>query len=97
MHHLIHILNNPNFNVYEILMLVCFGASWPVAVLKTYQTKSIKGKSMLFLVLILLGYIFGTIYKITTDLDYVIWLYIANGVLVLADMTLWFMYRNNNN
>jgi len=97
MQHLIHILNNPNFNAYEILMLVCFGASWPVAVLKTYQTKSIKGKSFLFLVLILLGYIFGVIYKITTDFDYVIWLYIANGVLVLADMTLWFMYKDNNN
>lgn len=78
-------------------MLVCFGISWPVAVLKTYTTKSVKGKSFLFLLLILLGYIFGIIHKIIYSFDYVIWLYILNGFLVLADMTLWFMYKDNEN
>jgi len=79
-----------------MLMLVCFGASWPVAVLKTYKSKTVKGKSFLFLFLILLGYLFGIIYKITTNFDYVIWLYVANLLLVFADMTLWFMYKDNN-
>ena len=77
-------------------MLLCFGISWPVAVMKTYKTKCVKGKSFLFLFLILLGYIFGTLHKIIYNFDYVIWLYIANGLLVLADMTLWFMYKDNN-
>lgn len=92
----LQLLHNPDFSYYEILMLLCFGISWPVAVIKTYTTKSVKGKSFLFLFLILLGYIFGIIHKIIYSLDYVIWLYIINGLLVLADMALWFMYRNND-
>lgn len=91
-----HFLAHPNFSIYEILMLVCFGVSWPVALIKTYQSKSVKGKSFLFLFLILLGYVFGTIHKVIYNLDYVIWLYVANGILVVADMTLWFKYKDNN-
>ena len=93
---MLHFLTNPNFSVYEISMLICFGISWPVAVIKTYKSKSVKGKSFLFLFLILLGYVFGTIHKVIYNFDYVIWLYIANGLLVLADMALWFKYKNNN-
>lgn len=96
LHHILHALNNSKFSYYEISMLVCFGISWPVAVLKTYQTKSVKGKSFLFLFLILLGYIFGIIHKCVYNLDYVIWLYIINGLLVLTDMALWFRYKDNN-
>lgn len=77
-------------------MLVCFGISWPVAVIKTYKTKTVRGKSLLFLILILLGYIFGIIHKLIYNLDYVIWLYIINGLLVFADMALWFKYKDNN-
>lgn len=92
----INYLNNPNFSYYEILMLLCFGVSWPVALLKTYKTKSVKGKSFLFLLLVLMGYVFGTIHKLIYNFDYVIWLYIINGVLVFADMTLWFIYKKND-
>lgn len=91
-----HLLHTPNFSYYEILMLICFGVSWPVALLKTYKTKSVKGKSILFLLLILLGYVFGIIHKLVYSPDYVIWLYILNGMLVFADMTLWFIYKDNN-
>lgn len=96
--HLTHLqfLTNPDFSYYEILMLICFGVSWPIAVLKTYQTKCVKGKSFLFLLLILFGYIFGTIHKIIYNFDYVIWLYVINGLLVLTDMALWFRYKDNN-
>ncbi len=90
------ILINPDFSLYEILMLICFGISWPVAVIKTYKSKSVKGKSFLFLFLILLGYVFGIIHKVIYNFDYVIWLYVANGLLVLADMALWFKYKDNN-
>lgn len=93
---MLDLLKNPNFSYYEILMLVCFGISWPVAVIKTYKTKTVKGKSFLFLVLILLGYVFGIIHKLIYNLDYVIWLYIINGLLVFADMALWFKYKDNN-
>ena len=40
---------------FEAGMLICFGASWPFAVMKTYKSKNVKGKSRLFLTLIAKG------------------------------------------
>lgn len=80
-------------SIFEIVMLICFGASWPFAVIKTYKSKNVEGKSILFLSLILLGYIFGIIHKIIYSPDIVIWLYVLNGVLVLADIALYFHYK----
>lgn len=82
-------------SVFEIVMLVCFGSSWPFAVAKTYKTKNVKGKSILFLSLILIGYIFGILHKIFYNYDYVIYLYVLNGIMVLADIALYFRYKNN--
>ncbi len=78
---------------FEIGMLVCFGASWPFNVIKTYTTKSAKGKSFVFLWLIFIGYLSGILHKIYFLYDNVIWLYVFNAVLVLADMVLAYMYR----
>lgn len=83
-------------SIYEILMLICFGASWPFAVHKTYKTKNVKGKSVLFLSLIFIGYICGIIHKCIYKPDAVIMLYVVNLILVGADLTLWFKYRNND-
>ena len=78
---------------YEAGMLICFGASWPVAVSKTFRTKNVKGKSRLFLALIMLGYVCGIINKLLYSLDIVIWLYIANLALVSADFFLVLLYK----
>ncbi len=83
-------------SIYEALMLICFGASWPFAVLKTYRTKNVKGKSLVFLSLIIIGYICGIIHKCIYKLDAVLLLYIVNLVLVSADMVLCVKYRNND-
>ena len=69
-------------SIFEAGMLICFGASWPFAVRKTFKTKSVKGKSKLFLILIILGYIFGMINKIQNSVDIVFWLYVINLLLV---------------
>ena len=53
-----------HFSIFEILMLVCFGASWPFALIKTYKTKVVKGTSRLFLSLIFIGYLCGILHKI---------------------------------
>ena len=34
--------------VFEILMIVSFGISWPINVMKSIRTKSTKGKSIFF-------------------------------------------------
>lgn len=83
-------------SIFEILMLICFGASWPFAVAKTYKTKNVKGKSILFLSLIFFGYLCGIAHKILFHPDMVVYLYVLNGLLVLADIVLWFQYRNND-
>ena len=78
----------------EAGMLICWGASWPFQVAKTYKTKDVRGKSILFLWLVEIGYIFGLLYKLFYNLDCVILLYLYNFLLVGADIVLYYMYRN---
>lgn len=78
---------------FEILMLVCFGAAWPFSIYKSYRSKEVAGKSLLFLLVIFVGYVAGTVHKIFYLFDYVIILYILNGVMVLIDITLYFRNR----
>jgi hypothetical protein len=78
---------------FEITMLVCFGASWPFSVHRTWKTKNVVGKSPVFLTLVIVGYIAGIVHKIMYKLDPVIWLYALNAVMVSADLFLWTRYR----
>lgn len=82
-----------SMSIFEAGMLICFGASWPFAVMKTYRSKSVKGKSRLFLSLIIIGYIFGMINKILNSVDIVFWLYVINLLLVSMDFYLCLLYR----
>ena len=43
--------------ILEIIMIVSFGASWPMNVMKSWKARTTKGKSLAFLVLIFFGYI----------------------------------------
>lgn len=79
--------------LFEFLMLCCFGASWPFAILKSIRSKSAKGKSLGFMVLIELGYIFGIIHKIFFYYNWVIWAYVALFILVAIDIVLYFRNR----
>ena len=83
-----------SMSFFEAGMLICFGASWPFAVMKTYKSKNVKGKSRLFLTLIILGYICGIINKILNSVDIVFWLYIINLLLVGTDFAFCLIYRN---
>lgn len=78
--------------IFEIFMVVCFGASWPLNVIKSYRARSTKGKSLAFLLLIFVGYIFGIIAKITAESYkwYVMFFYVLNLVMVGADLILYF-------
>ena len=81
-------------SVLEAGMMICFGASWPFQVAKTYKTKNVKGKSILFLWLIELGYVMGMLHKIFYSYDPVIFLYLLNFILVGTDMIFYYMYKN---
>lgn len=75
--------------IFEIVMLICFGAAWPFSVYKSYTSKKNSGKSLGFLLVIFIGYISGIIYKITGTGDSVIYLYILNAIMVLTDIILY--------
>ncbi len=74
-------------------MLVCWGASWPAAIRKSLKSKSTRGKSLLFMILIFSGYIFAIINKMLRGFDYVFWFYILVMGMVLVDICLYFRNR----
>ena len=82
--------------VFEIGMLICFGAAWPISILKTLKSKTVAGKSLIFMVIVELGYISGICYKLTGNLDKVIILYILNAIMVSFDIALYIKYRKTD-
>ncbi len=80
--------------ILEIIMVVSFGASWPLNVMKSYRARTTKGKSLAFLVLIFFGYIAGIVSKLTADSFkwYVLFFYVLNLIMVGIDLILY--YRN---
>ncbi len=83
--------------LFEILMIVSFGASWPFNVIKSYKARTAKGKSLLFLCLIIFGYIAGIASKFMNEAYmadfgskwYVLFFYVLNLIMVSADLLLY--------
>ncbi|MBQ7949136.1 MAG: hypothetical protein IJ284_05180 [Clostridia bacterium] len=81
--------------VLESIMLICFGISWPVSVYKSVTSKSTKGKSLVFMIAIIVGYIAGIMGKIIGgNHNYVLVLYIINLLFVSVDFVLYFVNRH---
>ncbi len=76
-------------------MIVLFGFSWPANVIKSYKARTTKGKSLLFLILIFTGYLFGITGKLISDTFnlqekwYVLFFYVLNTIMVGADLILY--------
>lgn len=87
----------------EGTMLVCFGVSWPFSIWKSWRTKNVSGKSVVFLWLIFLGYLAGMTSKVFRSLapeatiEPVTALYAVNAVLVFIDIFLYYRYRRAAN
>ena len=80
--------------IFEFIMLACFGLSWPISVYKSIKSKSTQGKSVVFIVAIIIGYISGIIGKIINDqLTYVLIIYCFNLMVVSIDLILFFINR----
>ena len=83
--------------ILEIIMIVSFGASWPLNVLKSYRARSTKGKSLAFLFLIFFGYIAGITSKLVNEAYmasfaqkwYVLFFYVLNFIMVGADLVMY--------
>ena len=83
--------------ILEIIMVVSFGASWPLNVMKSYKARTTKGKSLGFLLLILFGYIAGITSKLVNETYmqnigqkwYVLFFYVLNFIMVGTDLMLY--------
>ena len=88
--------------ILEIVMIVSFGISWPMNVIKSYKARTTKGKSLAFLLLILFGYVAGIASKFVNETYmasiatkwYVLVFYILNFIMVSVDLC---MYIRNYN
>ena len=79
--------------VFEALMVICFGLSWPLSVYKSWKSRTVKGKSLLFEVFIWIGYACGMTGKIIMhNITYVFVFYVINICMVSVDLCLY--YRN---
>lgn len=83
-----------NFShLLEAGMLVCFGFSWPLSVVKAYKARTAKGTSLAFIILIITGYIAGISAKIINNqFNYVLGVYFLNLAIVSANV---FVYIRN--
>ena len=83
--------------ILEIIMVVSFGASWPLNVMKSYKARTTKGKSLGFLLLIFFGYIAGIASKLVNEAYmqnisqkwYVLFFYVLNFIMVGTDLLLY--------
>ncbi len=80
-------------SIFEAVMMICFGAAWPFSIYKSYTSRSNQGKSLLFLIVVEIGYISGIIHKILYSFDLVFYLYAFNMLLVTTDILL---YKRNS-
>ena len=79
---------------FELGMIICFGIGWPVSVFKAIKTKDVSGKSPLFMIIILLGYLSGLTHKVVYSWDIVILVYLFNTIMVALDLALYYKYSS---
>jgi hypothetical protein len=78
--------------VLEAAMLICFGVSWPISARKLIRSRTIKGVSEVFLWLVFIGYILGSIGKAVFNPTYVLGVYLFNSTMVGINLVIY--YRN---
>ncbi len=75
----------------EVIMLVCFGMSWPINAYRNFKAKSAKGMSLAFILLIIFGYVAGIGAKIITgNFTYVLAVYLINLAIVGVNLAIYF-------
>lgn len=86
---------------FEIAMILAFGISWPINLIKAWRAKTTRGTSLVFLLLIFVGYIAGIIAKfINPDYMaafssrwYVLIVYFFNLIMVGLNLVVYFLNR----
>ena len=90
--------------IFEILMVIAFGVSWPFNIIRAYRARTAKGTSLLFTSLIGFGYVVGILSKIFAWLEegagYWTWLrivafvfYFINLAMIVLALLIYFRNR----
>lgn len=86
-------------DLLEALTIFFFGLSWPISIRKSYVSRTAKGKSLLFEVFLVIGYLVGIARKIIQvvmlgSTGFIFYLsfffYVLNTVCITIDMGLYF-------
>ncbi|MDD6023360.1 MAG: hypothetical protein PUC06_03840 [Oscillospiraceae bacterium] len=81
-------------SIFETLMIVCFGVSWPMSIVRSYRSRSTKGKSLPFMCMILFGYFCGVAAKLLSHTyNLAFYFYFPNIIMVSTDICLYFRNR----
>lgn len=80
-------------SIFEAVMIISFGVAWPTSLIKSWKSRTAKGKSLPFMLIIVLGYLSGIVNKIIYSRDIIIIFYVINLLMVLADVVLYFRNR----
>ena len=73
--------------IFEIGMLICFGLSWPFNIAKSLRARTAKGKSMLFQIIVIVGYLMGLAGKfVSGNVTYVAVVYVLDILMVSCDL-----------
>ena len=84
-------------DLLEALTILCFGLSWPVSIHKSWVSRTAKGKSVAFEVILLVGYAIGIVRKVIQVGEgasgFIFWLglcfYVLNFIQICIDMALY--------
>ncbi len=80
--------------ILESIMLICFGLSWPMSVIKNIRARTARSMSLPFILLIIVGYIAGISAKIVShNFSYVLVIYVLNLIFVSANLVVYFINR----
>lgn len=80
--------------IFETVMLICFGFSWPLNVIKAYKARTAKGTSLPFILLIITGYVAGIVAKFMNHaVGYVLIVYFLNLMIVSVNLLIYFRNR----
>lgn len=81
----------------EAIMLICFGFSWPINLVKNIKAGTAKSMSLKFILLIIFGYIAGITAKlIGHNFNYVLIIYILNLAIVSVNLVIYFVNKKKD-
>ena len=83
--------------IFEMFMLICFGLSWPMSVIKNIRARTARSMSLPFTLLIIVGYIAGITAKIMSgQVNFVLAVYLINLAIVSLNVIVYFINRRHD-